>query len=135
MRPLRTRSTTRSVAEMTLPREHHRNAVLVGRSDHFGVAQAATGLDHGADPGVGGDVEAVAEREEGVTGAHPTASPPGSAFRCDARRIDAVLLTRADSHCLTVLGENDRVAADCCTHLPGEAEVGPLIIGGSGARD
>lgn len=50
--------------EVPLPGQHHRQSALVSGGDDFVVAHGAAGLNHGADAGVGEDVEAVAEREE-----------------------------------------------------------------------
>ena len=92
------------MAEVALAGEDHGDAVLVGGGDHLGVADAAAGLDDGRDAGGGGGVEAVAEREEGVAGAHPADGPAGGPVGGDARRVEAVLLAGADAERLAVLG-------------------------------
>src|SRR5580693_794628 len=62
-----------SVPEVTLAREHHGDAVLVGGGHQLTVSHRAPGLDHGHAARRGQDVEPVAEREEGVAGG---GSPP-----------------------------------------------------------
>ena len=57
-----------SVPEVPHAGEHHGDAALVCRGDHFVVAHAAAGLDHRVAPAVDQHIEAVAEREEGVGG-------------------------------------------------------------------
>src|SRR6185295_20144506 len=57
-----------SVAEVPHAREYHRDAAFVGRADHFGIAHAAPGLDHGHGARVDHRIESVAEREKGVRG-------------------------------------------------------------------
>ena len=55
-----------SMPEMPHPGTYHRHTMLVGRRNGLFVAHRATGLDHRDDAGLGGVVDAVAEREEGV---------------------------------------------------------------------
>src|SRR4051794_945499 len=59
--------------EVSHPGEDHRDAVLVGRGHHLGIAHAAPGLDHGARAGLHDDVEAVAKRKERIRGDHRAA--------------------------------------------------------------
>src|SRR6185503_2505645 len=59
-----------SVPEVAHAGEHHRRAPLVRGGDHFRVAYAAAGLDDGGRARLQDDVDAVAEREEGVGGDH-----------------------------------------------------------------
>ena len=54
------------VAEMAHAGEDHGNAGFVGCVNHFLIAHGAAGLDNCADAHLGGVVDAVAEREEGV---------------------------------------------------------------------
>src|SRR5260221_14352447 len=49
---------------------HHRHIALVGGINHFFIAHRAARLDDGGGAGVGDHVEAVAEREERVTGGY-----------------------------------------------------------------
>ena len=94
----------------------------------LGVADAAAGLDDGRDAGRGGDVEAVAEREEGVAGAHPADGPVAGSIGGDAGRVDAVLLTGADAERPgRRLAYDDGVGADGGADRPGELEVVPLL--------
>ena len=65
------------MAEVALPREHHRDAVLVGSGDDLVVPDAAARLDDGRDTGRSGGVETVTEREERIAPAHPTRGPTG----------------------------------------------------------
>src|SRR5690348_12278610 len=55
-----------SVSEMSPPREHHRQPVLVGRGNHLGVTHGSAGLDDGGCPCGGKRVEAVSKREERI---------------------------------------------------------------------
>ena len=68
-----------SVSEVPPAGEHHRQAVLVGGRDHFGVAHRAARLDDGRRAGGGDRVEAVAKRKErvgrGDRAAQPVAAP------------------------------------------------------------
>ena len=123
-----------SVTEVPFTGEDHGDSVLVGGRDHFFVANAATGLDHGADACRGGSVESVAEREERVTRGHSTARATGRTFGCDASRIETILLAGPDSECLTVLRVHDGVRAHGSTHSPRELDVEPLLIGGLSSR-
>src|SRR5439155_1117969 len=56
------------VTEVPHAREHHGHLVLVHSLDHFLIADGAARLDDGRDARLGGGVNAVAEREEGVRG-------------------------------------------------------------------
>ncbi|MCS6948463.1 MAG: hypothetical protein NZM12_12690, partial [Steroidobacteraceae bacterium] len=58
----------RSVAEVPYAGEDHRDAVGVGRRDHFRIALAAARLDNRRDPVLGGDVDAVAKRKKRIRG-------------------------------------------------------------------
>ena len=82
--------------------KHHGDAVFIGGLDHFIVAHAAAGLDHGGRALVDDDVEPVAEREECVARTHATGGPPCSTLARDASGVEAVLLTRTDAECLAM---------------------------------
>jgi nucleoside-diphosphate-sugar epimerase len=64
-----------SMAEVAAAGEDHGHAVLVAGGEGLVVALRAAGLDDRRDPGGGGDVGAVAEREEGVGGEHGARRP------------------------------------------------------------
>src|SRR5512147_2623163 len=57
-----------SVPEVAHAREHHGDAALVRRRDHFVVAHAAPGLDDRRGARVHHHVQAVAERKESIRG-------------------------------------------------------------------
>ncbi len=54
------------MSEMSHPRKHHREAVLVRGLDDFLIAHGAAGLDYRRDSRCSGSIDAVAEREEGI---------------------------------------------------------------------
>src|SRR5690606_25430380 len=56
----------RSMLEVSYAGEHHRNAVLVRGGDHLAVPYRTPGLCYGGNPGLGGFVYTVPEREEGI---------------------------------------------------------------------
>ncbi len=87
------------------------------------VADAAAGLDDRRDPGPGGGIEAVAEREERIAGADAADGAAGCPLGRDPRRVEPVLLARTDAERLAVLRVHDRVAAHRRAHLPREDEV------------
>ena len=58
------------MAEMPHAGEHHRHAVFIRRRDHFCIAHAAAGLDHGGDAGCGSLIDAITERKESIRRQH-----------------------------------------------------------------
>lgn len=62
------RTSPNLVAEVADAGEYHRHAMLVGGLDGFVVADRAAGLDYCRYARLGGEVNAVAEGEEGVGG-------------------------------------------------------------------
>src|SRR5262249_9639547 len=54
------------VPELPPVGEEHRQPELIAGRDHLGVALRAAGLDDGRDPGLGGVLDVVCEREESV---------------------------------------------------------------------
>src|SRR6478735_12123054 len=62
-----------SVEEVTLSGEVERDTVFLAGGDHVGVADAASRLHDGGDPGLEQDAGAVVEREERVGGGDRTA--------------------------------------------------------------
>src|SRR5688572_18799962 len=115
-----------SVTEVAHAGEDHRHAMLVGRRDDLVVALAAAGLHDGLDAVFGGDIDAVAEREEGVRG--HGAALYGQAFvlrleRRDARGIDARHLPGAHADRHAFLREHDGVRLHVLAHAPREPQV------------
>src|ERR1019366_3955845 len=102
----------KSMPEMPVAGENHRNAPLVGGGEHFLIAQAAAGLDHRNRAGVGDDIEPVAKREERVRGDHRAGKRQAGVLgldRGDARRVDAAHLAGADAACAATVREYDGV--------------------------
>src|SRR4029453_19326226 len=98
---------------MTDRGEYHRDAALVGRGNHLGIADAASRLNDGDRAVVGDHIEAVTEWKERVGRRHrPGKVQNGGARldRGDARRIDAAHLTGTDAERLSVPAIDDRVA-------------------------
>ena len=58
------------VPEMPHAGKHHRHAVLIGGSDHLGIAHRPARLHHGSNTKLGSGVDAIAEREKGIGGHH-----------------------------------------------------------------
>ena len=79
------------VAEVAVPRRHHRHAVLIGRGDDLVVALAAARLDHGRGAGLRTDDETIGEREERVARDDCTARPFAGLVDRDLGRIDALM--------------------------------------------
>ncbi len=112
---------------MPHPGQHHGHAVLVGGGDHLAVAHRTPRLDDGGDPVFGGQIDAVAEREEGI-GTHCRA------FQIqlfllrlhggDARREHPAHLPGADPENHAVPAVDDGVGFDELHHLPGEQQIG-----------
>src|SRR5690606_30008061 len=91
-----------------------------------------TGLDDAADTHLGGVVDAVAEREEGV-GRHHRAFhfQPGmlGLDGGDAGGIDAAHLAGADADSLAVFRVNDGVGFNELGHFPGEDQIVHFCFG------
>ena len=106
--------------------EHHRDAALVGRRDHLVVAHAAAGLDDGNRSVVGDDVEAVAERKEGVRRDDRAGEEsPALVALVAAMRVESTRLIwpGADAERAPVAAIDDRVDLDVLRDAPGEHEV------------
>ena len=116
------------MTEVAFSGEDHGDAVLVGGGDHLVVANAAARLDHRCHTRTDDDIEAVAEREEGVARARATGDAVTSASSGDAGRVDAVLLAGADAERLALAGQHDGIGRDRGAHDPGELEVLPLPV-------
>jgi len=58
------------VPEMPLPREHHGEAVFIGRGNDLCIAHGAARLDDGRCACGGERIQAVAEREERIRRGH-----------------------------------------------------------------
>ena len=111
---------------MTHAGEDHGHAGFVGGGNDFFVADRAARLDHAADAYLGGIVDTVAEREEGVGGHHrPFHLQPGmlGLDGGNAGGVDAAHLAGAHAHGLAVLGVDDGVGFDELGHFPGEDQV------------
>ena len=61
--------------EVAFAGEDHGDPGGVGGGDDGGVVDRAAGLDDGADPGPGGDLDAVGIGEEAVAGQHAAIGP------------------------------------------------------------
>src|SRR5215472_18918561 len=89
-----------SMAEVPHSREDHRDASLVGRGDHFGVAHATTRLDDCNSAVVGHDIEPVAKGKESIR-RHDRAGERETGVRRldrgDPRRVDPAHLSGADA--------------------------------------
>src|SRR6185503_12107434 len=121
-----------SVSEVAHAGEHHGRAALVRRGDDFGVAYAAAGLDDRRRARFEDDIDAVAEREEGVGRGHRPCERQASRLslhRGEARAVDAAHLPGADAERHAVAAEDDRIRLHELRHGPGEAQVGELGVG------
>ena len=115
---------------MPRAREHHRDAVFVGRGDHFIVAHAAAGFDHAGRARVHHHIEPVAEREESIGGYSRAGQCQARILRLDARdarRIDAAHLACAHAEGHAAAAEHDRIALDEFRDLPGEQQIIHLL--------
>src|SRR3712207_3218530 len=115
--------------EMPDAREDHRQIVLVGGGDDFGVADGAAGLDDGGDAVPGRLVEAVADGEELVGGERGALDWKLHAHRADADGIDARHLARADADRLARARVDDGVRLRVLAARPGEEEGRELFAG------
>ena len=123
---------------MTHAGEDHGHAGFVGGGNDFFVADRAARLDHAADAYLGGIVDTVAEREEGVGGHHrPFHLQPGmlGLDGGNAGGVDAAHLAGAHAHGLAVLGVDNSVGFDELGHFPGEDQVVHLGFGGGALGD
>src|SRR5919201_2626577 len=121
-----------SVTEVTETGEYHRHPVRVGGGDHVVVPDGAAGLDHRRGAGLGHDVEAVAEREEGVGGAHAALGGEPDLARAHDREpggVHAVHLPGADADDLIARYKDDGVRLGLPTDAPGEAQRAELRVG------
>ncbi|MPL60780.1 hypothetical protein SDC9_06342 [bioreactor metagenome] len=129
-----------SVAEVPHAGEHHGQATLVRRVDHFLVAHRAAGLDHAGGARLDRLEQAVGEGEEGVRGdgralrrafgkAHGLRHPFGL-LRGDHRAVDAAHLAGADADGLAGLGIDDGVRLHMLGDLPGKEQVFQLFLRG-----
>ena len=120
----------RSMAEVAAAGEDHGHAVLVAGGDGLVVAPRAAGLDDRGDARGGGDVGAVAEREEGVGGEHRALGlarrPCSTAIRTESSRLiwPAPTPTSWPS-----LGQHDRVRLHRLADPPGEGQRRALGLG------
>src|ERR1043166_2122195 len=112
--------------EMTPPREHHRDAALIGCREPFLIPHRASRLHDRGRTRIGDRIETVAERKERVGG------NDGSPERITADRlglhprnlcrIDAAHLARADRQRAIRCAEDDRVRLDVRTDTPREPQ-------------
>jgi len=63
---LNTDSAAGLMAEMSMTAEHHGYAAFVSGGNHFVIAHAAAGLDHGDGAGVSDDIQAIAKWKKRV---------------------------------------------------------------------
>jgi len=105
--------------EMPLPREHHRHPTFIRGGDDFRVADGTSGLDDGANSGVGEEVEAVAEGEEGVGGGEGAGGGQDRFHDRDFGGVDAAHLAGADSDRLRFIRQDDGVGFDVGADDPG----------------
>ena len=120
--------------ETTHPGEHHRHPVVVGGLDHVLVVDRAAGLDHGVDTGLGGGVDPVREREEGIRGHDRT-------FGCFAfgvalgllggefDGVDAGDLPHTEANSFGAGREGDPVGFDVFEGLPRKRHRFQLVVG------
>ena len=112
--------------------------MLVGGGDHLGVAHRTARLDHGADAGLRGRIDAVAEGEERIAGHHRARHDEPGLLGLEGGDLGAdhaAHLAGADAHRLRVLGVDDGVRLHVHRHLPGEHEVGHFLRRGLALRD
>ncbi|KAG1250439.1 hypothetical protein G6F68_012801 [Rhizopus microsporus] len=106
--------------------------MFVGGGDHFGIAHRTARLDHRLDASGSGGVDAVAEREERVGGHHRALDHQvriGGLDAGDARRVHTAHLAGTHADRAVVPGIDDRVGLHELGHLPGEQQVGELLVG------
>ncbi len=107
----------------------HRQPVLIGGGDHFGIAHRSARLNDGGNPGRGCFIYPITERKERVGGEHrPTRVVPLSPGLVDGqeRGIHPGHLPGPDPDGRLVLGQQDGVGLDAAHRRPGEAQVVPL---------
>src|SRR5262249_31293079 len=98
--------------EMPYPGEDHSQTVLVGRCYHFFVANRAARLNHSRYSMLGGFVQTVSERKEGVACKHSPRKRLLRLKRAEFDRIDPARLSRSHSHQLSVFHVNYCVRFD-----------------------
>ena len=87
-------------------------------------------MDHAGRARIDDDVEAVAEREEGVRRHHGTGQRQARVLRLDgsdAGRVDTAHLASAHAQGHVIAAEDDGVRLDEFRHFPGEHQVGQLL--------
>ena len=118
------------MTEVTDVREHHRNALLVRRSNRLVVAHASARLHDQGDSCTSKYFGAVAKRKEGVAGGNRIPGSLASARAGNAHRVNSVLLTRPDADGHAVFGEDDRVRTRGSAHDPRQGRVAQLLCSG-----
>src|SRR5687768_11783463 len=122
------------VLEVTPAGEDHRHVVTVGDLDRHLVPDAASGLDDGGHAGLGGDLDAVREREVGVAGHDRQRRSFAGLAQRNLDADDARRLAGAHADHGVLLGEHHGVGLDVADRAPGEEEVGQLLQGGAALR-
>src|SRR5579863_5580605 len=110
------------MAEMAYGGEDHGEAEAVGGGGDFVVAHGAAGLDDGGDSVLGGFLDAVGEREEGVGGEYGSLQRQDGLHRADFDGIDAAHLPGAGADGLAGAGEYDGVGFNVLHDFPAEFE-------------
>ena len=106
--------------------EHHGDAVLVGRGDHFRVALRASRLDDGLDAEIGDDVQSIAKRKERIGRRRRRFQRQAFVLRLHGRDLaahHAAHLSCTYPECCFVLGANDGIRFDIFRNAPGEQKI------------
>src|SRR6187455_1140279 len=110
------RSAIALVPEMTAPREDHRQAVFIGRGNHFSVLHRPAWLHDGRGTGRGDRIETITKREERVRCGdrsferrRGTALPSTGLADGNLDRVDPAHLPRPNRQRANGVGENHGV--------------------------
>ncbi len=120
------------MAEMTHVSEDHRDAVLVGGSNNFIIANGTARLDHTGDAHCRRSINAIAEREEGVGSHGGTLHLQSFVSGFDAGnfgRVNAAHLARANTDRHVVACIHNGVGFNEFRHFPAEQRVTQFLFG------
>jgi hypothetical protein len=108
------------MAEVTFSSKDHGQTTFVGRSNDFVIANTASWLNNGNYSTVSQNIDAIAEREKGVTGRYSSHNSIATALYGQTCRVESVLLSGTNTKSLMIASRNDGIGTNCRSHHPSE---------------
>src|SRR6267142_5926632 len=110
--------------------EYHREIVLIGCGNDFGIANRSAGLNDSGDAMFCSFIDAISKRKESVRCEHRALDWEWCAHSAKLHGIDARHLASADTNRLTLACIYDRVRLRMFTNSPGKQQRANLFFGG-----